>query len=194
MKIPDIRYRSSQIFGDTNWHRVLDLSQMDLSESNPIGFVVGQQELPSIYSSVTKIKSPWLWRYGFNSYSSGRYYSTSTGSNGSTAITSLNVGVTSTTEYYVVGGLIVEEAYRTEGSVTKAAIETIRFGSYTSWYFTPSQSATPSAANRAIVCKFVANYEADLPDDMYTISGRNVIWNENHPIYILLYNKDVTPY
>lgn len=195
-RIPEFRYRSSLIFGDDNWHTVAELSQLDLSEENPNTFYVGDTFIQPIYGAATKIKSDWLWRFGFASQSSGRYYSTSTGSNGSTAITSLNVGITSTSNYYAVGDdNVVEEAYRTEGtSITKEVISTIRFSSYTSWYFTPVQTVTPASSNRAVVCKFKATYEADLPSDLYTISGNTVTWNTTHPIYILLYGKKCTPY
>ena len=194
-RIPEIRYKSSLIFGDNDWHHVAELGQLGLADHDPLTFYVGDSELPLAIQSATSIKSNWLWRYGFASSSSGRYYGTSTGSNGSTNITALNVGVTSTSTYYTAGSTVVEEAYRTDGStITKATVETIRFGSATSWYFTPAQSTTPDATNRAIVCKFVASYEADLPSDMYTISGRTITWNTTHPIYVLLYGKICTPY
>ena len=183
------------MFGDSDWYHVAEIDQLGLSIEDPNIFCVGYTTLPVSVQSATSIKSNWLWRYGFASSSSGRYYGSSTGSNGSTSIVDLNVGVTSTSTYYTVGAGVVEEAYRTEGSsVTKVALTSVRFSSYTSWYFSPVQSTTPSAANRAIVCKFVSSYEEDLPSDLYTITGRSVVWNETHPIYILLYGKQCTPY
>ena len=204
-RIPEFRYRSSLIFGDDNWHTVAELSQLDLSEENPNTFYVGDTFIQPIYGAATKIKSDWLWRFNFVSVSNSgssytRFYGTSTGSNGSTSIVDLNVGITSTSNYYPVGdGNFVEEAYKTEmsnGVVTREIISTIRFGSYTSWYFTPTQttSTNPTQANRAIVCKFKSTYEADLPSDLYTISGNTVTWNTTHPIYILLYGKKCIPY
>ena len=170
MKIPEYRYKSSLIFGDSNWHDVAELSQLDLSREDPNTFYVGDTFIQPIYGTVTKIKSDWLWRFNFVSVSNSgssytRFYGTSTGSNGSTSIVDLNVGITSTSNYYPVGDdNFVEEAYKTEmsnGVVTRKIISTIRFGSYTSWYFTPTQtiSTNPTQANRAIVCKFKATYE-----------------------------------
>ncbi len=196
MKIPDIRYRSSQIFGDTNWHRVLDLSQMGLSEFNPNILVVGQAELPLSISSATKIKSVWLWRYGFVSANSTNYWSTSTGSNGSTSPSNWGVNVSTSPYYTVVEGNTVSDGYVTSGSNGKTAIklESIRFSSANDWYFSPSVPSVPTNAYRAIVCRFLAAYEADLPSDMYTISGRNITWNQDHPVYTLLVGKEVIPY
>lgn len=206
MKIPEYRYKSSLIFGDNNWHTVAELSQLDLSEENPNNFYVGDTFIQPVYGAATKIKSEWLWRYGFASVSNSgstytRFHGTSTGSNGSTKVTDLQIeGISSTSNYYSVGsGNSIEEAYNTElssGTTIKSTTSSIRFSDYNSFYFKPSQSssANPTSANRAIVCRFRDNYEADLPSDLYTISGNTVIWTTTHPIYILLYGQKVTPY
>ena len=191
MKIPQTRFRIPSFYGDNDWH-IANLPDYPLTIRDPNTVVIGVTT--SLHVPLTKLKSNYLWRYGFASSSSGRWYGTSTGSNGSTSIVDLNVGVTSTSNYYSAG--VIEEAFRTEGSSTlsKVSIDTMRFSSYTSWYFTPVQSSTPTAANRAIVCKFVASYEADLPTDLYTISGTNITWNTSNPVYILLYGKDCIAY
>lgn len=194
-RIPEFRYRSSLIFGDSNWRHIAELNQLGLSKSNPLSFCIGDIVIPSIFESPTKLKSNWLWRYNFNSANSSNYWSSYYGSNGSSTPTTWGVGV-GTSSYYSVGeGNTVSEGYVTSGNPTgKLTLQTIRFSSYDDWYFTPSVYVPSSVFMRAIACRFLALYEADLPSDMYTISNRTVTWNVNHPIYLLLNGKECYPY
>jgi hypothetical protein len=41
MKIPDFRYRSSDIFGDDLFHSVCDLDNIHLSRKNPLALHIG---------------------------------------------------------------------------------------------------------------------------------------------------------
>ena len=194
MKIPQSRFRVPQFYGDDNWH-IANVHNYQLSISNPKAVIIGvSTELPT---EGIKLKSNYLWRYSFNSASSTNWYSSSAGSNGNTAITALNVGITSTsTDYKIAHGEVVESGYITTGSqgLTKTQLSTIRFYTYNNWYFTPSVSVPSNSANRAIVIKFLAEYEADLPSDMYTISGNSVTWNTSHPVFTLLYGEECLVY
>lgn len=199
MKIPDFRYRSSDIFGDDLFHSVCDLDNIHLSRKNPLAFHIGDALIKTASPvQYTKIKSSWLWRYNFTSANSSRFYgSSSIGSNGTTSITSLNVGITSTSTYYSVGdSSAILEAYITSGSstITSTKLESIRFSSYNNWYFTPSITYPSSSSNRAIVCRFKEDYSADLPSDIYTISGSTVTWDIEHPVYKLLEGQECFPY
>lgn len=194
MKIPQLRFRVPQFYGDDNWHTA-SVHNYPLSINNPKAVIIGvSTELPN---EGTKLKSNYLWRYGFSTANSTNWYSNSTGSNGDTSITALNVGITSTSTDYSIGrGEVVESGYITTGSngLTKTALSTIRFYTYNDWYFTPSVSVPSNSANRAIVIKFLAEYEADLPSDMYSISGTTVTWNTSHPVFTLLYGEESLAY
>ena len=197
MKVPQIRYRIPTFYGDDNWH-VVNRDDEDLSLTNPLGIYIGitTEVIPSL-GAFTKLQSNWCWRHNFNGITYNRFYSTSEGSNGSTAYTSLGVGITSTSTYYSVSpGAIVEYAYLTAANgssgtnITKRSISSIRFSSYNSIYFDPTIDYYPTTAQSAIVCKFKAQYIADLPTGLYTINDRTITWNTSHPTYILLYGQE----
>ena len=194
MKIPQSRFCVPQFYGDDNWH-IANVHNYPLSISNPKAVIIGvSTELPT---EGTKLKSNYLWRYGFAYADSKNWYSTSTGSNGNTEITSLGVGITSnSTNYNIAHGEVVESGYITTGSngLTKTPLSTINFYRYNDWYFTPSVSVPNNSSDRAIVIKFLAKYEADLPSDMYTISGNTVTWNTSHPVFTLLYGEECLAY
>lgn len=194
-RIPEFRYISPEIFGDSEWHHVADVGQLNLSFRNPLAFHVGDSTLSTLYTGATKIKSSWLWRYGFASGNGTNFWSTSTGSNGTTPPNSWGVGVTSGTYYTISEGSTVSEGYVTSGSNGDQLVvmTSVNFSTYNDWYFSPSVIA-PSAARRAIVCRFKADYIADLPVDMYSISENSVTWNTNHPVYFLLQGKECIPY
>lgn len=199
MKVPQYRYKSQLFFGDSSWHVYNRQEESPLSRLNPLVFHIGDTQInPALGTSFTKIKAPWLWRYNFNSANTSNYWgSSSIGSNGTTAVSSLGVNVTSGTYYTVGEGNTVEEAYITSGSTNISSVDivTINFSSYNDWYFTtPTTITVPSSSfNRAIVARFKATYIPDLPD-MYTISGNDVTWNTSHPIYKLLEGQECTPY
>lgn len=198
MRIPDFRYRSSDIFGDDLFHSVCDLDNIQLSRKNPLAFHIGDALIKTASPvQYTKIKSSWLWRYNFPSANNSNFWGGSSGSNGTTSITSLNVGITSTNTYYSVGSSsAILEAYITSGSstITSTKLTSIRFSSYNDWYFTPSITYPSSSSNRAIVCRFKEDYSADLPSDIYTISGNTVTWDIEHPVYKLLEGQECFPY
>lgn len=197
MKVPQIRYNIPEFYGDANWHVVNRLDE-DLSTKNPLGIFIGiTTEVPSALGAFTKLQSNWCWRHNFSGITYNRFYSTSEGSNGSTAYTSLGVGITSTSTYYSVApGSVVEYAYLTAANgssgtnITKRAISSIRFSSYNSLYFEPTIDYYPYTAQSAIVCKFKAQYIADLPTGLYIINNRTITWNTSHPTYILLYGQE----
>lgn len=197
MLIPDYRYRTSLVFGDSNWHSVAELEQLGLSEIDPFIFYIGQTTpSPIRYPSFTKIKAPWLWRYGFSSANSGDFRGSSIGSNNSTSIGNLGVGVLNNTWYDILDGSTVCEGYITSGSdgSTRTQLTRVKFYSYNDWYFEPSIMYPTTSTNRGIVIRFLASYVPDLPTDMYTISNGTVTWNTTHPIYILLQGKSCIPY
>lgn len=197
MLIPEFRYRTSLVFGDSDWHSVAELGQLGLSEIDPLIFYIGQTTpSPIRYSSFTKIKAPWLWRYGFNSANAGDFYGTSTGSNNSTAIGSLGVNVTNNTWYNVLEGTTVCEGYITSGSdgSVRTPLTRVKFYSYNDWYFEPSITYPTTSTNRGMTIRFLANYVPDLPSNMYSISNGVVTWNTTHPIYILLQGQPCIPY
>lgn len=197
MKVPQIRYNIPNFYGDSNWH-VVNRNDEDLSITNPLGIYIGiTTEINPSLGVFTKLQSNWCWRHSFSSLTYNRFYSTSEGSNGSTAYTSLGVGITSTSTYYnVTPGAVVEYAYLTAANdssgtnITKRAILSIRFSSYNSIYFEPTVDYVPSGALSAIICKFKAQYIADLPTGLYTINNRTITWNTSHPTYILLYGQE----
>ena len=197
MKVPQTRYRIPTFYGDDNWH-VVNRDDEDLSITNPLGIYIGiTTDVNPSLGAFTKLQSNWCWRHNFASLTYNRFYSTSEGSNGSTAYTSLGVGITSTSTYYsVTPGGVVEYAYLTAANnssgtnVTKKAISSIRFSSYNSIYFEPTVDYVPSTSRSAIVCKFKAQYIADLPTGLYTINDRAITWNTEHPTYILLYGQE----
>jgi hypothetical protein len=43
------------------------------------------------------------------------------------------------------------------------------------------------------VCRFSADHIADLPSNMYTISGNTVTWDIDHPVYKLLEGQECFP-
>ena len=124
------------------------------------------------------------------------HYGSSTGSNGNTNITALDVGISySDRWYYIDTGYTVEECYYVSDTGTKVAPNYVRFNDYTSWYMgrygNYSSAAASSAEARGIIVKFKKPYETDLPSDMYTISNHVITWNTAHPIYKLLYGTKV---
>lgn len=197
MKVPQTRYKIPTFYGDDNWH-VVNREDEDLSIANPLGIYIGiTTEVSPSLGAFTKLQSNWCWRHNFASRTNNRFYSTSEGSNGSTAYTSLGVGITSTSTYYsVTPGAVVEYAYLTAANgssgtnITKMTISSIRFSSYNSIYFEPTINYYPYTAQSAIVCKFKAQYIADLPTGLYTINDRTITWNTEHPTYILLYGQE----
>ena len=199
MKILSHQFKVPGFFGDNDWHTINLESSASLSVISPFAVLIGvTTTIPSVYGSCTKIKSNYLWRHSFTSTYSDHWSNSSYGSNGSTAVTSLGVGVTNTSTYYdVCTDQVVSEGYITSSTDgrTVSNLYKIRFYSYNNWYFNTDASIVypTNAADRAIAVKFAANYEADLPTDAYTVSGNIITWNDSSVVRIL-YGKQCTPY
>ncbi len=196
MRVPQTRYRIPDFFKDDNWHIINKTEDFPLSRKDPLSLYIGVTTvIPERYGVCTKLKSNWLWRYGFTSANSTNFWSTSTGSNGSIAPGNWGVNVNAVTYYTIADGNTVSEGYITTGSSgnTRTTLQTINFSSYNDWYFSPSITVPSSSSSRAIVCRFKATYEADLPTNMYTISNNVITWN-NTPILLLLQGKEFIPY
>lgn len=209
MKVPRTSFKVPDYYGDNNWHVVN--KDTDLSLSNPLEFKISGETftMPSLWGNVSKLQSNWMWRYGFTSlYNSSttsivdeygsthttyyfyyyEYYGTSTGSN-TVPVTQLNVDINYSDRWYGVGqGYRITAAYQLNNSLSKSSLSgdyMIRFAGTGDWYVR-SRPGYPEAANRSIIVKFTNDYIADLPSDMYSISGNLITWNTAHPIYRLM--------
>ena len=196
MKVPQTRYKIHSFYGNTDWH-VVNREDEDLSIKNPFAIYIGiTTEVDLSFGAFTKLQSNWLWRHSFQNRGSNNWYSSSNanGSNSSgQSITTLNVGITSTSTYYSVGNdNAVLDGYITTGTdgAQKTHISTIRFYSGTDWYFTPSVTVPNNTSDSAMVFKFSAPYTSDLPSSMYSINDRTIIWNTLNPVYKLLYGQE----
>ena len=197
MRVPQTRYRIPDFFKDDDWHIINIPDDFPLSRKNPFSVFIGDTtQIPSSFGTCTKIKSNWLWRYGFTSATATNFWSTSTGSNGSTAPGNWGVNVVANTWYGIFEGNTVSDGYVTSGSngETRTKLQRIDFSSYNDWYFSPSIETIPSSSsNRAIVCRFLATYNADLPTNMYSITNNVITWNDT-PVLRLLRGFECTPY
>ena len=197
MRVPQTRYRIPDFVKDDDWHIINKPEEFPLSRKDPTAVYVGETtQIHSRWGTCTKLKSNWLWRYGFP-YASSSYYdgSSSTGSNGSTYFNSLGVGISSYSWYTVNEGNTVQEAYVTSGNngenITK--ISSILFQYYYYVGFSPNITYPNSSTNRGVVIRFKANYETDLPSNMYSITNNVITWNDT-PILRLLRGFECTPY
>jgi hypothetical protein len=192
MKVPQIRYRIPDFYGDANWH-VVNRDDEDLSVKNPLGIYIGVTTgvSPSL-GAFTKLQSNWVWRHTFNNRNSSNFWS-SDSANGSNASNPQSMGLNISSGYNTVGSSnAITECYITSGSSTstKATISSISFSSTNDWYFTPNITAPNLASNSAIVFKTAVTYIADLPTQMYSINNRTITWNLTHPVCILLYGQE----
>lgn len=193
MKVPQIRYRIPDFYGDSNWH-IVNREDEDLSIINPLGIYIGiTTNVSNSLGDFTKLQSNWIWRHTFNNRNSSNFWSSDSanGSNGSTNPN--NMGLNISSGYNTVGNSnAIIECYITSGYDTpiKTAVSLIQFSSYHDWYFTPGITAPSSASNSAIVFKTAIQYTADLPTGLYTINDRTITWNTEHPTYVLLYGQE----
>ena len=200
MKVPHVRYKVIDFYGNEDWHTVnYKREEYPISTETPFPVIIGETtQINSIVygENCTKIKSNWFWRYNFNSANYSNYWgSSSIGCNGTTYVSDLGLGISNSTWYSIGNSNTVVDAYVTSGSngeyITK--LSRVHFSGYHDYVFEPSITYASAAANRGFVCLFKSYFVTDLPSNMYSIFNNTITWYDT-PILRLLRGKLCTPY